>query len=137
MFNKKLFIRLSSAIVLATAAFCAYHYYQSSYRIAYIVSPIDAPAFYSEFVSNPTEAITKYNNQPIKIRGIVADRNKSEGAIVINLETGNSSEGVECELDASFPYEKVTFEAGDEVIFKGICVGTVENEVRIVNCVVE
>jgi ABC-type transporter MlaC component len=137
MFNKKLFIRLSTTIVLATAAFCAYHYYESSHRAVYSASPIDAQVFYSEFVNNQADAITKYNNQPIKIKGVVADRNKSEGAIVINLETGNASEGIECELDASFPHEKVTFEAGEEVIFKGICVGTVENEVRIVNCVVE
>lgn len=137
MYNKKLFINLSTTIVLATAAYCAFHYFQQANTTSYSASPMDASAFYAEFVSNKEVATAKYNQQSIKIKGVVADRNKSEGAIVINLETGNPSENIECQLDTSIPLEKVTFEAGDEVTFKGICASAVENEVRIINCVIE
>ncbi len=137
MSNKKLFINISTTIVLATAAYCAFHYFRQANTTSYSASPMDASAFYAEFVSNKEVAIAKYNQQTIKIKGVVADRNKSEGAIVINLETGNTNESIECELDASFSPEKVNFEAGDEVTFKGICAGAVENEVRIINCVIE
>ena len=132
-----MFIRLFTLIVLALAILSIYHYLKSSSSVSYDIPPIDASVFYAEFTQNQAAAITKYNNQPIKIKGVVADRNKSAGAVVINLETGNASEGVECELDAAFPHEKINFEAGEEVIFKGICVGTIENEVRIVHCVLE
>jgi hypothetical protein len=137
MYNKKIFINLSITILLATAAYGGFHYYQQANITPYSASPMDATAFYAEFINNKEVAVAKYNQQTIKIKGIVADRNKSEGAVVINLETGNATEGIECELDASFPHEKITFEAGEEVIFKGVCAGTVENEIRIVNCIVE
>jgi hypothetical protein len=137
MSSKNLITSLIVAVALSGAAYLVYQYLENRKSSVNVDGSIDAKVLYEEFRANQAAAFAKYSDKPIKIKGVVATQNKEGGTIVINLDTENALDAVACGLDVSVAHEKVNFEAGEEVIFKGICNGIIENEVRISNCVLD
>jgi hypothetical protein len=136
MSSKNLITSLITAVILAGAAYFIYQYFENRRMNVNTDGTIDATALYLDFTTNKDAAFAKYADKTIKIKGIVASQNKEGGATVVNCDTGNAQDAVACILDIAVNHQKTTFEAGEEVVFNGICNGMIDNEVRISNCVI-
>lgn len=96
---------------------------------------IEASNLLTAFEEDESAANTKYLDKTLEISGTVKEtRTDEEGMVSVTLETGNELSGVICQLDNLTTHKKTDFQAGEKVIFKGLCTGMLM-DVIIVRCV--
>jgi len=74
---------------------------------------------FEEFETDETSANTKYLDKTIEVKGIIKSLELSTNSIY--LDTGNEMYAIKCEFENSVGLN--SYEAGSEVIIRGVCSG--------------
>jgi len=94
---------------------------------------ITAQELYEAFNNDEAASNARYLDKTIAVSGQVKEVTQTpEGGTKITLEAGDF--GVSCELDPLSKHTRTTFQAGENVSFKGICAGY-NLDVQLARCV--
>ncbi|MEO1259833.1 MAG: hypothetical protein AAFZ15_13655 [Bacteroidota bacterium] len=85
---------------------------------------ISAKELFAAYEANETTANSKFLDKKIEVQGkVVAIEKDAEGKVGITLEAGGMMGGVICKLDHLTDHSRSEFTIGEDVVFKGICIG--------------
>lgn len=94
---------------------------------------IEAMSLFNDFIQDETGANEKYLNRVIEVSGEVSTVRVGEGSASVVLRTNDPTYGVRCRLDGKPGSEQKRYEVGQNVRFKCICSGYVQ-DVEMVQC---
>lgn len=95
---------------------------------------VDAREMFAEFLRDEAAANEKYLNKIVKVSGEVTTvKTDDRGRIAVTLR-GNETNGVKCKLDQRTEHRRREFHVGEQVVFKGVCMGQMA-DVELVECV--
>ena len=91
---------------------------------------LTAVALYEAFKKDETAANTQYLNKAIELTGEVSDiSTNQEGKKVVNVKTGDPMVLINC----TFKTDPGNIQAGQKIIFKGICTGYIPDMNVVIN----
>jgi hypothetical protein len=129
---KYIFAALTAVIIFGIYLYNKPHKNVSASKPEYSMS---AAALFNAYEENEAESDAKYGGQVIEVRGKVREATQDdEGALNITLDTGNDFFGIICEFQPKSKQRREDFQAGQEVVLKGLCTGMMM-DVVLVRCV--
>ena len=131
-------ILLGILVLVAIGGIVGYILYNQPHRDIQRAEPdytLSAPALYADFENAEATANERYLDKVIRVHGKVVElRTDDAGQTNVVLDGGGILGGVICRSD---PYSKTNLQnlnAGEEVIFQGLCTGMLM-DVVLVRCV--
>jgi hypothetical protein len=96
---------------------------------------LEASKLFDEFNDDEGAATTKYLNQVVSVRGVVADISAVDSAgLTVMLGTSNPLFGVTCQLPDGNDGKLI--ERGQQISIRGLCTGKLM-DVVLVKCIIE
>lgn len=96
---------------------------------------ISAEALLKDFLQDEAGANENYLNKTLIVSGKVSTfKTDDRGNIAVTLRAGSEPLGVKCKLDHTVDHRRKEFQIGEDVSFKGVCMGFIKN-VELVGCV--
>ena len=137
--KKYKFFVLFTLIILGTGATYGYNEYNRLTPNTHHLKPlfkINAEEFLKQFEANDSEAMTRYVDKIISVRGIVGYTNVTDTTATVFLNGPGSLASIICEFQKDSNKEPQNLKKGDSVRIKGICSGYLM-DVIMVRCVMD
>ena len=84
---------------------------------------IDSNDLFKDYLTNETEANTKYLEQVIQVTGTIEDINIVKDKSIIALTSEDTFGSVLCHLDADKDHKIAQLQKGQSIQIKGVCTG--------------
>ena len=130
-------ILLAIALVAAIGGAVVYFMYNKGHKDMAGAAPgiqVNAEQLFEEFSADEAAANAKYLDKVVEVSGVVKETLQEGGTTQVNMQSGDDSFGVMCELDPLAQHTRKDIPSGESVKLKCMCTG-INLDVQLKRCV--